>query len=116
MRLIVLKAPWDYATGVAPLPAGASISSRLSAEAGFIHLFARSQAEFVKLLPGAYRALGRDGMLWVSWPKQASGVTRDLTENVIRDRSLAIGLVDVKVCAIDEVWSGLKLVRRLKDR
>jgi hypothetical protein len=66
--------------------------------------------------PALKRALAQDGALWVSWPKKASGVATDLTEDVVREVALAGGLVDVKVCAIDEVWSGLKLVRRLKDR
>jgi hypothetical protein len=62
------------------------------------------------------RSLTTDGTLWVSWPKKASGVTTDLTEDGVRAVALAHGLVDVKVCAVDEVWSGLKLVRRLRDR
>ncbi|HMF28424.1 MAG TPA: DUF3052 family protein, partial [Candidatus Cybelea sp.] len=60
--------------------------------------------------------LAPDGMVWIAWPKKASGVATDLTENVVRDAALARGLVDVKVCAIDATWSGLKLVRRLRDR
>ncbi|HET9142150.1 DUF3052 domain-containing protein [Actinophytocola sp.] len=66
--------------------------------------------------PAAVRRTAVDGGLWVAWPKKASGVPTDLTENVVREHALAAGLVDVKVCAVDEVWSGLKLVRRLADR
>ena len=66
--------------------------------------------------PGLVRALAPDGSLWISWPKKASGVDTDMTEDVVRAVALAGGLVDVKVAAIDDVWSGLKLVRRLKDR
>ncbi|HVM43622.1 MAG TPA: DUF3052 family protein, partial [Gemmatimonadales bacterium] len=62
------------------------------------------------------RALAPNGMLWVSWPKKASGVPTDVTENDVRDVALAGGLVDVKVCAVDDTWSGLKLVRRVRDR
>ncbi|HEV2672260.1 MAG TPA: hypothetical protein VGU74_14300 [Gemmatimonadales bacterium] len=67
-------------------------------------------------LPTLLRALKPDGALWISWPKRASGVTTDMTEDVVRAVALPTGLVDVKVAAIDEVWSGLKLVRRRKNR
>jgi hypothetical protein len=70
------------------------------------------QSDFVK----SKKALTRDGMLWVSWPKKASKVETDLDENIIREFGLAQGLVDVKVCAVSEIWSGLKFVFRLKDR
>ena len=66
--------------------------------------------------PALARALTPDGALWVSWPKRASGVVTDMTEDVVRAVALAGGLVDVKVAAVDDIWSGLKLVRRLKDR
>ena len=66
--------------------------------------------------PALALALTPDGALWVSWPKQSSGVVTDVTEDVVRAVALAGGLVDVKVAAVDDVWSGLKLVRRLKDR
>ncbi len=67
-------------------------------------------------MPLLLRALEPDGALWVSWPKQASGVATDITEDVVRAIALPTGLVDVKVAAVDDVWSGLKLVRRLKNR
>ncbi|MGH7606901.1 MAG: hypothetical protein ACREME_06145 [Gemmatimonadales bacterium] len=70
----------------------------------------------MRALPGLVRALAPDGALWVSWPKRSSGVLSDVTEDVVRHMALAGGLVDVKVAAIDAVWSGLKLVRRLTDR
>ena len=79
-------------------------------------MFCPSLAE---LRRGWAKAVGRivvDGALWVAWPKKSSGMPTDLTENVVREHALAGGLVDVKVCAIDEVWSGLKMVRRLADR
>ena len=81
-----------------------------------IHVFTRSAAEVVAALPVLRDMIEADGMVWVSWPKKASKVPTDVTEDVIRDRALADVLVDVKVCAVDEVWSGLKLVVRREMR
>jgi hypothetical protein len=82
----------------------------------FAHLFVKTQAELKKEFPRLAKQLSPAGMLWISWPKKTSGVASDLDENKIRDMGLAAGLVDVKVCAVDDVWSGLKFVIRLKDR
>jgi len=82
----------------------------------FIHLFVVSRAMLESKIPALLRALTPDGSLWISWPKQASGVQTDITEDVVRAVAFPTGLVDVKVAAIDDVWSGLKLVRRLKTR
>ena len=82
----------------------------------FAILFVKSQAALAKEFPDLRDRLVSNGMLWVSWPKRASGVATDLTEGIVRDFVLGAGLVDVKVCAIDDTWSGLKFVRRLKDR
>lgn len=82
----------------------------------FALLFTKSKSELVKEFKVVAKRLDRTGMLWVSWPKKSSGVATDLNENIIREIGLAAGLVDVKVCAITDVWSGLKFVRRLKDR
>jgi len=82
----------------------------------FIHLFAKRRADLEKAFPGLAKALAPAGMLWVSWPKRASRMETDLDENVVRKIGLEGGLVDVKVCAVDDVWSGLKFVIRLKDR
>jgi hypothetical protein len=79
-------------------------------------LFATEARQLDRRLPAAKAALAYDGALWVAWPKRASNVPTDLTENVVRDLALGLGLVDTKVCAIDDVWSGLKLVYRLADR
>ena len=81
-----------------------------------IHAFTRSRAEIESALPRLQDALRRDGMIWVSWPKKSSGVTTDITEDTIREVCLPLGLVDVKVCAVDSVWSGLKLVVRKELR
>lgn len=79
-------------------------------------LFTKSSTALKKEFPRVAKSLAPAGMLWVSWPKKSSGVPTDLTENVIREIGLAAGLVDVKVCAVTDIWSGLKFVRRLKDR
>ena len=82
----------------------------------FALLFVTRQSDLAKQFPKLRDRLEPDGMLWVSWPKKTSGVVSDLNENLVRDFGLANGLVDVKVCAIDDTWSGLKFVRRLSDR
>ncbi len=79
-------------------------------------IFIKSQAEMKEQVPKFARRLAPAGMLWVSWPKKASGMVTDLNENDVRRLGLLAGLVDVKVCAVDEVWSGLKFVIRVKDR
>lgn len=111
-----INAPPHYAKLLGELPEGVKIMKRLGAGADFIHLFATKEAELATVLPKAKAALKTDGMLWVSWPKKAARQDTDLTEDRIRALALKIGLVDVKVCAVDETWSGLKLVYRLKDR
>jgi len=91
-------------------------SVHTSKDLDFIFLFAKSRAGLeLELLPAA-KALAPAGMLWISWPKKASGVATDLTENVIRQSGLDAGLVDVKVCAVTDVWSGLKFVIPVKNR
>jgi hypothetical protein len=82
----------------------------------FAMLFTKSKTELVREFKRLSKLLAPAGMLWVSWPKKSSGVPTDLDENVVREIGLAAGLVDVKVCAVTEIWSGLKFVRRLKDR
>ena len=82
----------------------------------FAIFFTESRAALVKDFGRIAKKLSPAGMLWVSWPKKSSGVKTDLDENVVREIGLAAGLVDVKVCAVTDVWSGLKFVRRLKDR
>jgi|SRR3954451_21999951 hypothetical protein len=82
----------------------------------FAMIFVKKQAELRKEFSRISRQLAPAGMLWVSWPKQSSGVPTDLNENIVREIGLTLGLVDVKVCAVNDVWSGLKFVIRLKDR
>lgn len=82
----------------------------------FAMVFSKSASALTKEFKRISKQLTPAGMIWVSWPKKSSGVPTDLTENIIREIGLAAGLVDVKVCAVTDVWSGLKFVRRLKDR
>ncbi|HXG35828.1 MAG TPA: DUF3052 family protein [Dehalococcoidia bacterium] len=82
----------------------------------FAQVFVTDRARLAEELPELKERLSKDGMIWVSWPKKSSKLPSDLTEDVIREIALAQGLVDVKVCAVDETWSGLKLVYRRKDR
>lgn len=89
---------------------------KLGEDLNFIHLFTDSRTTLVREMPKLRDALKSNGTLWISWPKKSSGVATDLDENIVRDIGLKAGLVDVKVCAVDDVWSGLKFVFRLKDR
>lgn len=116
MRVAILGAPPAFRSLLGELPDGVSVVRALRGPLPFIHFFTKRRAAFAAKLPSLLRALAPDGMLWVSWPKKASGVETDITEDVVRAVALPTGLVDVKVAAIDDVWSGLKLVRRLKNR
>jgi hypothetical protein len=82
----------------------------------FVMIFTKSRVELATEFPRMAHSLAPAGMLWVSWPKKSSGVATDVTENVVREIGLDAGLVDIKVCAVTDVWSGLKFVRRVKDR
>ncbi len=92
------------------------LGEQLGAQLDFIQLFVTQRADLKHRFKDAKKCLARNGSLWISWPKKASGTPTDLNENSIREIGLGIGLVDVKVCAVDETWSGLKFVYRLKDR
>jgi hypothetical protein len=116
MSLCILNAPETYAETLGPLPDAITLSKTLRGELDFIHFFTRSKAAYEGKFDQLKTHLAKGGMLWISWPKKASKVVTDMTEDVVREYALSHGLVDVKVAAIDEVWSGLKLVYRLKDR
>lgn len=113
----VLGAPANYRQ-LLSLPAETTVTWRTRATAGlkFVHLFATEAAELQKQLAGLRRTIAPDGVVWVSWPKKSSGVTTDITEDTIRAIALPTGLVDIKVCAVDETWSGLKLMIRKAER
>ena len=95
---------------------GVTISPRFRANVDLWHLFTRSECELADTLPLAMRQIAPDGMIWVSWPKRSSGVPSEIGEDDVRRYALPLGLVDVKVCAVDNVWSGLKLVIRKEYR
>ena len=98
------------------LPEKTTSIVELNGPVDYIHLFTKSKDELQTQFPILKAALAQSGLLWISWPKKASKVMTDLNENIVRDIGLQNGLVDVKVCAVDEIWSGLKFVYRLKDR
>ncbi len=110
-----INAPEDFVSHL-DLPADVKIGSGSVTDLDFIHLFVKSKRDLETKFALQAARLTPNGMLWISWPKKTSGVVTDLNENIVRDIGLANRMVDVKVCAVDEVWSGLKFVFRLKDR
>jgi hypothetical protein len=111
MRVAVLNAPDGY-----PALDGMTLVDLSAGALDFIHLFTNSRADLEAAFPKLKAALAANGMVWISWYKKSAKLPTDLDENIIREMGLAIGLVDVKVAAVDEVWSALKFVYRLKDR
>jgi len=114
--VFVSNTPTNYAKLVAPLPEGVSLARRVTATTDVIHLFYMSRQDLERGLKSTRKAMRPDAAVWVSWPKKSSGVATDINEDTIRDVALPIGLVDIKVCAVDDVWSGLKLVVRKERR
>jgi hypothetical protein len=112
----LVGAPQNYAVTLGKLPSHVEQHNKLQGPLDFIQFFCSQRTLLEDSFPTLKGALSPSGMLWVSWPKASSGVPTDLTENVVREIGLGYGLVDVKVCAIDEIWSGLKFVYRIKDR
>lgn len=108
--------PEHYFDLLEGLPANIEVLEEAVTGVDFIHYFTKQSSELDRDLPALKREIVSNGTIWVSWPKKASRVTTDVTEDLIRNLALSIGLVDVKVCAVDAVWSGLKLVIRVKDR
>jgi hypothetical protein len=115
-KVVTLGAPSRYRKWLAPLPEGVSFSDKAIAGSAFVHLFVSERRMLEKELKRLRKLLADAGTLWVSWPKKSSGVATDITEDVIRDVCLPLGFVDVKVCAVDETWSGLKLMIRRANR
>jgi hypothetical protein len=113
-RIVFISPPKNFSGLLGPLPKTAVLSRDGSLD--FAILFVKSRRELVKDFAKLRDRLEPDGMVWVAWPKRTSGVPTDLVEGIVREFGLESGLVDVKVCAIDNTWSGLKFVRRLADR
>lgn len=116
MRMHTMDAPKNYNALIGDLPEGAQIVKTLKGEFDFVHIFSKQQKDLSEKFIRAKAVLAKDGMIWISWPKKSSKVETDITEDRIRELILKGGMVDVKVCAVDEIWSGLKIVYRLKDR
>ena len=116
LTLLVSGAPADYPSWLGELPGGVSLSSSMRGRVHAAHVFASKRAELQTQLVQLRAQLDQDGFVWVSWPKKASKVPTDITEDTIRDLALPLGFVDIKVCAVSDVWSGLKLVVRKSER
>lgn len=114
--MVLIDAPDYYFDLFTDLPANLHISTVIKNGHDLIHLFVKDEQQYLGRLPCLKDQIKQNGMIWISWPKKASKIITDITEDVIRNEALQNGLVDVKVCAVDEIWSGLKLVIRLKDR
>jgi hypothetical protein len=114
--VVVINAPSDYQKLLGKSASEVRFTIRAGAGANFIHLFTKRRAELEKQLARLRQKLADSGTLWVSWPKKSAGVVTDVTEDVIRDVALPLGFVDIKVCAVDETWSGLKLMIRRANR
>ena len=116
IKALIIGEPKNYFDWINPLPEGTKFLKKATGEVGFVHLFVTTLKDFSKQFKDSKKILAKDGMMWISWPKKSSGMKTDLDENIIRDFGLDNGLVDVKVCAVDDTWSGLKFMFRLKDR
>jgi len=111
-HVYLMDAPIDYKTWLVPLPEGVAFDKTLSEATDVIHLFAMQRATLEKQLQLLRKQIRSDAAVWVSWPKKSAKLPTDITEDVIRAVALPMGWVDIKVCAVSEVWSGLKLVIR----
>ena len=115
-KVYILGTPSNYEALISPIPNRVKILVRLSNELDLVHIFTQQRQMLATALSKCLPHIKRDGAIWVSWPKKSSGVASEVTEDTIRDVALPLGLVDVKVCAVDEVWSALKLVIRKELR
>lgn len=115
-KIYTLNAPSNYEALISPMPAGAKVLRRLSKEIDLVHIFVQQRHALTAALSKCLPRIKQHGAIWVSWPKKSAGVQSDVTEDTVRSVALPLGLVDIKVCAVDEVWSGLKLVIRKQLR
>jgi hypothetical protein len=111
-----VDAPADYARLLEPLPPNVTFVEQGPHELDVVHLFTNSRAKLLKYLDNYKTKIKQNGSIWVSWPKKSSGIQSEVTEDTVRQLALPLGLVDVKVCAVDDTWSGLKLVIRKENR
>jgi len=116
LTVVAINAPMNYRRLLDTIPQGVTFSNRLKVDSSFVHLFTKKRSELAKRLSLLREKIADTGTVWISWPKKSSGVPTDVTEDVVRTIALPLGFVDVKVCAIDETWSGLKLMVRRENR
>lgn len=116
LTVVTINAPTNYRRLLGAIPQGVTFSDRLKPDSDLVHVFIRKRGQLEKRLSILRQKMADTGIVWVSWPKKSSGVATDVTENVVRAVALPLGFVDVKVCAIDETWSGLKLMIRRTNR
>lgn len=115
-KIRLVNAPEYYFSLFTDFPSTTTIVKDKKVKKDLIHFFTKQEAELRKEILNLKNEIVPNGIIWISWPKKASGVTTDMNENIVRELALKNGLVDIKVCAVDEVWSGLKLVIPIKDR
>lgn len=111
-KILLIDAPADYRTLLEPLPSSVQFVARLSKSVDLVQVFTTRRSVLERVLVAARQTLAPRAVVWVSWPKKAAKVDTDITEDTIREVALPLGWVDIKVCAVDEVWSSLKLVVR----
>jgi hypothetical protein len=115
-KVAILNSPPNYSAMLGKLPKNIMVTKSLGSGLDFIQFFTKETKELKIKFPNLKKALLKNGTLWISWPKGTAGVKTDINENIIREIGLQNGLVDVKIAAVDEIWSGLKFVYRLRDR
>jgi hypothetical protein len=116
LKLLIIDVPKEYSSWLEEMPEGVKLVTRAKPPIAAAHVFATERAFLDATLSRLRQELKQDGFIWVSWPKKSSKVATDITEDRIREIALPLGFVDVKVCAVSEVWSGLKLVIRKSER
>ena len=116
MRVVALDPPDNYIELLDPLPPGVEIINKPEGEVDLLHLFTNTREGLFRGVWEARELIKQEGAIWVSWYKKAARLPTEITEDTIREAALPLGLVDVKVCAVDEKWSGLKLVIRSENR
>lgn len=115
-KICFINPPENYVALLAPLPDKVFITDQLEAHIDMIHFFTSEATELKTELPKCRAQIKQNGMIWISWPKKSSKLSTNLSEDIIREIALPLGLVDIKVCAVDKIWSGLKLVIRKANR
>src|SRR6266446_4845073 len=116
LMVVTINAPANYRRLLGQIPDSVTFSNRVTANSMFVHLFTTKRSELERRLSILRDKISDNGAVWVSWPKKSSEISTDVTEDVIREIALPLGFVDIKVCAVDDIWSGLKLMIRRENR